>query len=156
MELILAYLAGLATLLNPCVLPVLPLVAAAALPEDRRAPLWIVIVYILVAIVGFLGWAAAGATIPVVGLLAGAVALAVPLIYGALGGVIGERAGVVNIAIEGQLLAGAFTAAMLSSITRQPLMGLLGAMITASLSRHQPGYSVAERIGKNGTRMDAD
>ena len=64
-----------------------------------RAPLWIVIVYILVAIVGFLGWAAAGATIPVVGLLAGAVALAVPLIYGALGGVIGERAGVVNIAI---------------------------------------------------------
>lgn len=98
-----------------------------------RAPLWIVIVYILVAIVGFLGWAAAGATIPVVGLLAGAVALAVPLIYGALGGVIGERAGVVNIAIEGQLLAGAFTAAMLSSITRQPLMGLLGAMIAGML-----------------------
>lgn len=41
MDLILAYLAGLATLLNPCVLPILPLVAAAALQEDRRAPLWI-------------------------------------------------------------------------------------------------------------------
>ena len=41
MDLILGYLAGLATLLNPCVLPVLPLVAAAALQEDRRAPLWI-------------------------------------------------------------------------------------------------------------------
>ncbi len=112
------------------------LLTAGALSFVRaqgRAPLWIVIVYILVAIVGFLGWAAAGATIPVVGLLAGAVALAVPLIYGALGGVIGERAGVVNIAIEGQLLAGAFTAAMLSSITRQPLMGLLGAMIAGML-----------------------
>ncbi len=36
-------------------------------------------------------------------------------------------------------------------------VGLLGAMITASLSRREPGYSVAERIeAKNGTRIDAD
>ena len=115
---------------------VMALLTAAALYFVRaqgRSPLWIVIVYILVAVVGFLAWAAAGATIPIVGLLAGAVALAVPLIYGALGGVIGERAGVVNIAIEGQLLAGAFTAALLSSVTRQPLIGLLGAMVAGML-----------------------
>jgi cytochrome c biogenesis protein CcdA len=39
MELILAYLAGLLTLNNPCVLPVLPIVLASSLHRDRRAPL---------------------------------------------------------------------------------------------------------------------
>ena len=39
MDLILAYLAGLLTLLNPCVLPVLPIVLQSAFQQDRRAPL---------------------------------------------------------------------------------------------------------------------
>jgi cytochrome c-type biogenesis protein len=39
MDLILAYAAGLLTLINPCVLPVLPIVLAASLNRDRRAPL---------------------------------------------------------------------------------------------------------------------
>ncbi|MCU0826363.1 MAG: cytochrome c biogenesis CcdA family protein [Tabrizicola sp.] len=39
MELIFAYLAGLLTLINPCVLPVLPIVLASSLHRDRRAPL---------------------------------------------------------------------------------------------------------------------
>ncbi len=39
MELLLAYLAGLLTLINPCVLPVLPIVLASSLHHDRRAPL---------------------------------------------------------------------------------------------------------------------
>ncbi|MFT4135042.1 ABC transporter permease [Microbacterium sp.] len=118
-----------------CLVAMLVLVAVSLffVRAQGHSPLWVIIAYILVAVVGFLAWAAAGATIPVVGLLAGAVALAVPLIYGALGGVIGERAGVVNIAIEGQLLAGAFTAAMISSLTRQPLMGLVGAMVAGVL-----------------------
>ena len=38
MELIFAYLAGLLTLINPCVLPVLPIVLASSLHQDRRAP----------------------------------------------------------------------------------------------------------------------
>ena len=38
MELLLAYLAGLLTLINPCVLPVLPIVLASSLHRDRRAP----------------------------------------------------------------------------------------------------------------------
>lgn len=38
MELIFAYGAGLLTLINPCVLPVLPIVLASALSEDRRGP----------------------------------------------------------------------------------------------------------------------
>ncbi len=39
MELLLAYIAGLLTLVNPCVLPVLPIVLAASLQADRRGPL---------------------------------------------------------------------------------------------------------------------
>jgi len=76
---------------------------------------------------------ASGASLPVPGLLSGALTLAVPLIYGALAGVIGERAGVVNIAIEGQLLAGAFTAAVIGSVTGQPFLGMAGAMIAGAL-----------------------
>lgn len=38
MDLIFAFLAGLLTLINPCVLPVLPIVLATSLQTDRRAP----------------------------------------------------------------------------------------------------------------------
>jgi cytochrome c biogenesis protein CcdA len=39
LELLLAYLAGILTLINPCVLPVLPIVLASSLHRDRWAPL---------------------------------------------------------------------------------------------------------------------
>ncbi len=94
----------------------------------RPVPMWAAAIYALVGLIGFLSWAAAGGTIPVVGLLAGSLALAVPLVFGALGGVLGERAGVVNIAIDGQLLAGAFAAAIVGSVTGSLWFGVLGAM----------------------------
>ncbi|MEV8266737.1 ABC transporter permease [Microbacterium sp. NPDC076911] len=117
-----------------CVLlVVLTALAALVVQRSGKTPLWILAAYIIIMIYGFLAWAAAGATIPVTGLLAGAVALAIPLIYGALTGVIGERVGVVNIAIEGQLLAGAFTAAVVASLTRSPVLGLVAAMVAGML-----------------------
>ncbi|MDL9980262.1 ABC transporter permease [Microbacterium candidum] len=97
----------------------------------RRTPLWLSIVYSLLAMFAFLTWSGAGspAAVPVIGLLGGSLSLAVPLIFGALGGVIGERGGVVNVAIEGQFLLGAFTGAILGSVTKNPYVGLVGAMI---------------------------
>ncbi|WP_159501135.1 ABC transporter permease [Microbacterium sp. 18062] len=95
----------------------------------RRPPLWLTIVFGVLAVFTFLVWAAADGLVPVSSLLVGAVSLSVPLVFGALGGVIGERAGVVNVAIEGQLLLGAFSAALLSSVTGNPFIGLIGAMI---------------------------
>ena len=115
------------------ILILLTLASAYFVRAGGRSPLWIIIVYLVVFVVGFLTWAAAGASIPVPSLLAGSLALAVPLIYGALCGVIGERAGVVNIAIEGQLLAGAFTAAVVATLTGQPFLGLLAAMVAGML-----------------------
>ena len=99
----------------------------------RKVPIWLIAVFAVLFLIGFLAWAAAGATIPVPGLLFGSLSLAVPLIFGALGGVISERVGVVNIAIEGQLLAGAFTSAMVASLTNQPILGLVAAMFAGVL-----------------------
>ena len=39
MELLLGYLAGILTLINPCVLPVLPIVLASALQVGRYGPI---------------------------------------------------------------------------------------------------------------------
>nr|WP_247641180.1 ABC transporter permease [Microbacterium sp. KSW4-4] len=95
----------------------------------RPPSIWLIVAYGVLAVFAFLVWAAAGGLVPVTSLLFGAVSLSVPLVFGALGGVIGERAGVVNVAIEGQLLLGAFSAALLSSITGNAFVGLIGAMI---------------------------
>jgi simple sugar transport system permease protein len=99
----------------------------------RHVPLWVTSVFAIVFVVGFLTWAAAGATIPLPGLLVGALGLSVPLVFGALGGVISERVGVVNIAIEGQFLAGAFTSALIASLTGSAWVGLVGALIAGVL-----------------------
>ena len=107
--------------------------AALTVRAHRRLPLWLIVVYVAVLLIGFLAWAGAGATLPMIGLLAGALALATPLIFGALGGVIGERAGVVNIAIEAQMLAGAFTAAIAGSLAGTPWAGLVAAMLAGVL-----------------------
>lgn len=99
-----------------------------------RVPLWLIAAFGVLFLIAFLAWAAAGSRpIPVPGLLVGALALSTPLIFGALGGVIGERAGVVNVAIEGQLLLGAFSAAFVGSLTKQPVLGLLAAMVGSVL-----------------------
>ena len=109
-------------------------VASAVLSyRARKTPLWVTVVFALLFLIGFLTWAVAGAAIPVPGLLVGTVALSVPLIFGALGGVISERVGVVNVAIEGQLLAGAFVSAVVASVTQNLVLGLLAAMVAGVL-----------------------
>ncbi len=108
-------------------------VAVLALTQQRKAPFSLVIGFAVAWMTGFLTWAAAGGTIPVVGLLGGSIALAVPLVFGALGGVLGERVGVVNIAIDGQLLAGAFAAALVGSLAGSTWAGLGAAMFAGVL-----------------------
>ncbi len=102
---------------------------------QRRVPGWSTALFAVLGLLAFLAWAAAGSPrdLSVVGLISGAIALSIPIVYGALGGVIGERAGVVNIAIEGQLLAGAFTSALAGSITGSPWVGLLAAVVAGML-----------------------
>lgn len=77
----------------------------------------------------FLVWAIADNEISFVSLLQGSLFLATPLVFGALGGVLCERAGVINISIEGQLLAGAFASAVVASLTGNLYVGLLAAPV---------------------------
>ncbi|MCU1447112.1 ABC transporter permease [Cryobacterium sp.] len=114
-------------------LAALTAVSAWMVQTRRKVPVWLIALFGVLLLIGFLVWASADARIPVPGLLFGSLSLAVPLIFGALGGVISERVGVVNVAIEGQLLAGAFTSAVVASVTQQPLLGLLAAMIAGML-----------------------
>ncbi|MCU0239179.1 MAG: ABC transporter permease [Pyrinomonadaceae bacterium] len=58
---------------------------------------------------------------------------ATPLIFAALGGLFSERAGVINIALEGLILAGAFTAAVATYELQNPYLGFLLAMVAGAI-----------------------
>lgn len=66
-------------------------------------------------------------------LFSSAIRLATPLLFAALGGLLSERAGVVNIALEGILLVGAFTGAAVAHVSGSPWVGLLAGMAAGAL-----------------------
>jgi ABC-type uncharacterized transport system permease subunit len=86
---------------------------------------------ILVAF-AFLTWAASGKSFSLVGMLRATVVLSVPVTLGALTGLMCERVGVINIAIEGQLLTAAFVGTIVGSAWGI-WAGLVGALLTGAL-----------------------
>ncbi|HEX4959268.1 MAG TPA: ABC transporter permease [Thermoanaerobaculia bacterium] len=66
-------------------------------------------------------------------LLFSAIRLTTPLLLAALGGLYSERSGVINIALEGLMLAGAFTAATITHYTGSPWLGLAAAILAGML-----------------------
>ena len=114
--------------------------AATAVAFDRarrrsRIPTWGAALIGVGFVIAFLAWAGAGRSgvIPLVTILSSALGLSVPLVYGSLAGIIGERSGTINIAIEGQLLGGAFLGAVVASACTNPWAGLLAAPVAGVL-----------------------
>ena len=99
------------------------------------APVWMTLLLGLSFVVSFLTWAGAGrsSVVPLVTILSSTLALSVPLVFGGVAGVVGERSGTINIAIEGQLLGGAFLAAVVASASGSPWAGLLAAPLAGIL-----------------------
>jgi general nucleoside transport system permease protein len=99
---------------------------------QKLAARWCIAGAILSLLLAFMIWSVAGSLsgMNVVSLLQGALfPAAVPIILGALAGVIGERAGVVNVAIEGQLLLGAFMTAVVGTVAGSIWAGVAGGII---------------------------
>jgi simple sugar transport system permease protein len=108
-------------------------IAAFLVSRNKKVSIWYSMVFGALSLVALLGWLAGGNSVPLAFILGSALVLAVPIMLGAMAGVMSERVGVVNIAIEGQLLTGAFMAAVVSTITGNQIVGLVSAMITAAL-----------------------
>ena len=86
----------------------------------------------LLAVAAFLVWAADGKSFSLTGMLESTVVRAVPIALGGLAGVLSERVAVVNIGIEGMLLSGAFTGAVVGSLAGG-YVGILGAMVVGGM-----------------------
>jgi simple sugar transport system permease protein len=86
-------------------------------------------------VVALLSWADVGQPIPfnIINLLQGTLAASIPLILGALAGCLCERSGVINIAIEGQLLFGAFAAGIAASFFGVLWLGLIMGSLAGGL-----------------------
>ncbi len=80
-------------------------------------------------------------------LLQSTVTMAVPLLLAALGELIAERAGVINIGLEGMLLTGAFAAMAATYSTGTPLLGLLAAWVSGLALAALFAYVVVARSG---------
>jgi simple sugar transport system permease protein len=73
---------------------------------------------------------------------------ATPLVFAALAGVVCERAGILNIALEGGLTAGAFTGVAVSNATGSPLLGLVAGTVAGAL--------LCGLLGVAATRFNVD
>lgn len=103
----------------------------------KRSMKWVLSVTGLCFMVAFLCWAATGGTkggtLDLLGLMQQSIFLAIPLVLGALAGVLCERSGVINVAIEGQMLAGAWAGALFGTLFHNLGLGLVAAVIAGGL-----------------------
>ena len=81
-------------------------------------------------------------------LLDGTLRLATPLILCAMAGVLSERSGIIDIGLEGKLLAGAFAAAAAASLSGSPWIGLAAAIAVAVLFAAVHGFACITQHGE--------
>ncbi|HEX6872463.1 MAG TPA: ABC transporter permease, partial [Micromonosporaceae bacterium] len=104
------------------------------LPGIKRWSSWLLGVGIVAVVISFLCWQVSSAPpglnfMPLVDIVRGTFIFSLPLIFGSLAGVLCERSGVVNVAIEGQLITGAFAGALVGSVAASAWAGLIGGIL---------------------------
>ena len=127
-----AFLCGAVSLLLAAVRLLSVLGRLALSRVALRVVIGLVLFFFVIALVA---WSDAGQAISfnVVNQLSGTLGDSIPIMLGALTGVICSTSGVINIAIEGQLLLGAFCAAIATSVTGSLWLGLLCGALAGSL-----------------------
>jgi len=104
------------------------------MPLSRRSKRLAIASVLLCFVISLLCWADAGAIpLNLVNILQGTLIASIPLVLGALAGCLCERSGVINIAIEGQLLFGAFAAAIFASAFGGLWVGLVAGSLAGGL-----------------------
>ncbi|HAE58139.1 MAG TPA: ABC transporter permease, partial [Anaerolineae bacterium] len=68
-----------------------------------------------------------------IGILASGIRLATPYLYASIGETFGQRSGVLNLGVEGQMLMGAFSAFYVTLRTGNVWLGLLAAILVGAL-----------------------
>jgi general nucleoside transport system permease protein len=119
-----------------CALLLIALGAAQIMRRwSGRTLVWVSVAAGLLFLLAFLCWADAGKAFPfpLEAQFWGTMKFATPLILGALAGVCCERAGVINVAIEGQFLAAAFAAAVIGTIFDSAIIGIVGGVLAGML-----------------------
>jgi simple sugar transport system permease protein len=81
----------------------------------------------------FLIWVTSGTSLNLTGMIQSTLTAATPLTLGAMAGIFCERSGIINIAIEGMMLWGAFAAVAFASILGNLWLGLLAASVTGGV-----------------------
>lgn len=96
---------------------------------------WMGVLAGLGLLLGFIVWVAADAGLPftLTNQLNGTLQYATPIMLGAMCGVLSERAGVVNVAIEGQMLTAAFTASVVAGLTKNLWAAMFAAVLAGVL-----------------------
>jgi ABC-type uncharacterized transport system permease subunit len=107
--------------------------AAWQLTRGFKRPIVVLGLVVGLFVIAFLSWAARDQSMNLTGLLQSALLRAIPITLAALSGIMCERSGVINIGIEGMMLAGAFLSALIGSIFQNVWAGFLGAMIGGGL-----------------------
>jgi ABC-type uncharacterized transport system permease subunit len=85
-------------------------------PRGKRVTIGVTLVCFVLALLCWADAASPVGPVDVILLLQGTLTAAIPLVLGALAGCLCERSGVINIAIEGQLIVGAFAGAAFASL----------------------------------------
>jgi general nucleoside transport system permease protein len=108
-------------------------VALIATQRLRRRVLLVFALVLVAFVIALLAWAARGSDVHILGMMNGTLRRALPLALGALAGVLCERSGVINIGIEGMLLAAAFTGAITASASESVWVGMAGGIAVGAL-----------------------